>query len=254
MAEKALFEKVALITGAASGIGQAAAFTFGRQGARVLLADINREDGEVTAEQVRRAGADAIFVQADVTKAAEVEELVSQAVSRWGRLDCAFNNAGIQGARGPTAETTEENWDHVLAVNLKGVWLCMKYELAQMLKQGAGSIVNMSSATGLVAFPNLSAYVASKHGVVGLTKAAALEYAKSGIRINALCPGAVRTAKTDSAIREGIVNEPRVLATQPIGRWGRPEEIAEAAAWLCSDASSFVLGHAMAIDGGWVAV
>jgi NAD(P)-dependent dehydrogenase (short-subunit alcohol dehydrogenase family) len=179
--------------------------------------------------------------------------MVQGAVAAYGRLDCAYNNAGIEGILATTADYTEETWDRVMAINLKGVWLCLKYEVPQMLKQGGGAIVNTASVAGLVGGPLLPAYVASKHGVVGLTKTAALEYAKSGIRVNAVCPGAVRTPMMERGIAMRPEFETQALAAEPVGRMAKPEEIAEAVVWLCSEAASFVTGHAMAVDGGMVA-
>lgn len=251
MTTRLLSGKVALITGAASGIGRAAAGVFVGHGAQVVLADVNAA-GEDVAKEVRAAGGEAIFVRADVSRAQDVEALVAATVERYGRLDCAFNNAGIDGVLGCTADCTEENWDRVVAVNLKGVFLCMKHEIAQMLKQGGGAIVNTASVAGLVGVGQLPAYVASKHGVVGLSRAAAIEYAKQGIRVNALCPGAVRTPMIEDAIRQGVP-EDTLDAMQPIGRIGAPAELAEAAAWMCSDKASFMTGHAMAVDGGLTA-
>jgi len=196
---------------------------------------------------------EAIFVKADVSKAAEVEAMVNKAVETYGRLDCTFNNAGVEGIMATTAEYTEEDWDRVIAINLKGVWLCMKYEIAQMLKQGGGAIVNTASVLGLVGMAELPAYVASKHGVAGLTKTAALEYAKMGIRVNAVCPGTIRTPMMERGIALKPEFEAQALAAEPIGRMGKPEEIAEAVVWLSSEAASFVTGHTMAVDGGWVA-
>jgi NAD(P)-dependent dehydrogenase (short-subunit alcohol dehydrogenase family) len=243
---KLLDGKVALVTGAGSGIGRATALTFAREGAKVVVADIIAEGGEETVRMVKAAGGEALFVKTDVSKAAEVEALITKVVQTYGRLDCAFNNAGIEGVFVSTAECSEENWDRTLAINLKGVWLCMKYEIPQMLKQGGGAIVNTASVAGLVGFAGLPAYVASKHGVAGLTKTAALEYAKAGIRVNAVCPGGISTPMTERLFKA-------VAALEPVGRMGKPEEIAEAVVWLCSDAASFVTGHAMAVDGGMVA-
>lgn len=246
-----LHGRSALITGAASGIGAEAAMVFAGHGARVLLCDIDEEGGRETEERVKRNGGEAFFVRADVSSARDVAALVRDAVDRFGRLDCALNNAGTDGVTSPLHEATEENWHHVLDVNLKGVWLCMKYEIAQMLESGSGAIVNVSSVAGLKGFEmGLSAYIAAKHGVVGLTRAAALEYATQGIRVNAVCPGGVRTAMLDHAIRQGIVTEDQAGAFQPMRRLAEPAEIAQTAAWLCSDAASFVTGHAMAVDGG----
>jgi NAD(P)-dependent dehydrogenase (short-subunit alcohol dehydrogenase family) len=245
--------KIALVTGGGSGIGRATALTFAREGAKVVVADVVVEGGEDTVRQIKAAGGEAMFLKTDVARAAEVEAMVTAAMATYGRLDCAFNNAGVEGVLQTTVEYGEEHWDRVLAINLKGVWWCMKYEIAQMLKQGSGAIVNTASAAGLVGFPHLSAYVASKHGVVGLTKTAALEYAKAGIRVNAVCPGGIRTPMLERAFKmmEGFAEA--AVATEPVGRLGQPGEIAEAVVWLCSDAASFVTGVPMAVDGGLVA-
>jgi len=248
-----LKDKVAIVTGVASGIGQAAALIFAREGAKVVAADVTVEQGEATVRQIKQAGGDAVFVRCDIAKAADAEALVAAAVKAYGRLDCAFNNAGIIGKLARTAEETEENFDRIIAIDLKGPWLCMKYEILQMLKQNrGGAIVNTASAAGLIGSHGMPAYAAAKHGVVGLTRTAALEYAKAGIRINAVCPGIVDTPMT-----QGIVAmHPRMAQAtsgMPLGRNCRPEEIAEAAVWLCSDAASFVTGHAMPVDGGLTA-
>jgi NAD(P)-dependent dehydrogenase (short-subunit alcohol dehydrogenase family) len=245
--------KVALVTGGASGIGRATALTFAREGAKLVIADMNDEGGQQTVHMITENGGEAIFVRTDVSQAVEVQALISKAVETYGRLDCAHNNAGIGlRPRAPLHECTEETWDRVLVINLKGVWLCMKYEILQMRTQGDGAIVNTASGLGLVGMPNASAYVASKHGVVGLTKTAALEYAQQGIRVNCVCPGVIHTPMT-----EGLLSDPelraRLIASEPVGRIGNPEEIAEAVVWLCSDAASFVTGHAMSVDGGYVA-
>lgn len=246
-------EQVAVVTGAGSGIGRAAALAFAGGGARVVSSDISEHNGEQTARLIREQGGEAIFVKADVSHASNVEQLVDATVKTYGRLDFAFNNAGMDGAMASTAECTEANWDRVVDLNLKGVWLCMKYELRQMLTQRHGVIVNCASVAGLVGMQQLPAYVASKHGVVGLTRAASLEYARSGIRVNAVCPGAIRTPLVDRVIRERPEMEAQLTAAEPIGRLGTPEEVAAAVMWLCADAASFVTGQALAVDGGWVA-
>ena len=242
--------KVALVTGGGSGIGRAAALTFAREGATVVVADVEIEGGEETARLIQHSGGAAMFVKTNVSQATEVEALVARTVHTYGRLDCAYNNAGIEGAAATTTEYPEEGWDRVIAINLTGVWLCMKYEIPQMLKQGGGAIVNTASAAGLLGFRGGSAYVASKHGVVGLTKTAALEYAKAAVRVNAVCPGAIDTPMMGRITGHRPQRAERMAASEPVGRMGRPEEIAEAVVWLCSDAASFVTGQAMAVDGG----
>jgi NAD(P)-dependent dehydrogenase (short-subunit alcohol dehydrogenase family) len=246
--------KVVLITGGASGIGAAAATVFAGHGAAVVVSDINGQ-GEEVADSVVRSGGAAVFVRADVTSPSDVSELVRRTVATFGRLDCAFNNAGIEAAPSRLHQVEEANWDRVLGVNLKAVWLCMKEEIAQMLGQHhGGSIVNVSSTYGLKGSGlGMGPYVAAKHGVIGLTRAAALEYATERIRVNALCPGGVRTPMVDTLISQGLVSEDDVHALHPTQRMGDPVEIAEAAAWLCSDAASFVTGHPMAVDGGMAA-
>ena len=246
-------DKVALVTGAGSGIGRATARIFAREGAKVAAADVNQISAEETVGLIRAAGGEAFGLQADVSKAAEVEAMVAAVVETYGRLDCAFNNAGIEGALASTADYTEADWAPVIAVNLTGVWLCMKYEIPRMLETGGGAIVNTSSAAGLLGAPRMPAYVASKHGVVGLTKTAALEYAKSGVRVNAVCPGVIDTSMVGRLKERRPRMFEKIVRGEPIGRIGRPEEIAETAVWLCSDAASFVTGHAMSVDGGIVA-
>jgi NAD(P)-dependent dehydrogenase (short-subunit alcohol dehydrogenase family) len=246
--------KVALITGGGSGIGRATAVVFAREGAKVVIADYNREGGEQTVKTIKSAGGEATFVEANVAIAKQVEAMVAKAVEAYGRLDCAFNNAGIEGQIGGNiAECSEENWGRIIAINLTGVFLCMKYEIPQMLKQGGGSIVNTASVAGLVGLPGGTAYVASKHGVAGLTKSAALEYAKSGLRINAVCPGFIRTAMTERVMDGGSISEDAMMAAEPLGRIGRPEEIANAVLFLCSDDASFITGIPLPIDGGYIA-
>jgi len=245
--------KVALITGAGSGIGRATALAFAKEGAKVVVADIVVAGGEETVRMIKGAGGEAIFVKTDVTRAAEVEALVKKTVETYGRLDCAFNNAGIEGEMAPTADCTEENWDRVVNIDLKGVWLCMKYEIPQMLQQRGGAIVNTASVAGLVGFQGIPAYVASKHGVNGLTKTAALEYAKSGIRVNSVCPGVIHTPMIERFFSTNPQVSEAMSALEPVGRLGKPEEIGEAVLWLCSDAASFVTGLPMAVDGALTA-
>jgi NAD(P)-dependent dehydrogenase (short-subunit alcohol dehydrogenase family) len=246
--------KVVLVTGAGSGIGRAAALAVAREGAQVLVADVVEAAGHETADAINQAGGKALFARCDVARASEAEALVGAAVKAFGRLDCAFNNAGVAGKIARTADDTEENFDFIMSVNLRGVWLCMKYELLQMLKQGnGGPIVNTASAAGLVGSHGMPAYTASKHGVVGLTKTAALEYARGGIRVNAVCPGVI-----DTPMVGGMVNtRPRLkdilVAAEPIARMGMPAEIGEAVAWLLSDYASFVTGCALPVDGGMTA-
>ena len=245
--------KIALITGGAAGIGRATALTFAREGAKVVVADVMVDGAKETVKLIKDAGGDAAFVRADVSQAAEVEALVNQTIETYGRLDCAHNNAGVEGDMAPTHEYQEGEFNRVLRINLKGVWLCLKYEIPQMLKQGSGSIVNTSSVAGLIGFPTMPAYVASKHAVAGLTKTAALEYAKSGIRVNAVSPGSINTGMVDRMVegKEGM--REMILSLEPVGRQGTAQEVAESVVWLCSDAASFVTGHVMAIDGGWAA-
>ncbi len=242
--------RVALVTGAAGGIGRATALAFAKTGARVVVADINLPGAEETAALIAQNSGDAIAVRTDVSQASEVERLVQTAIDHFGRLDYAHNNAGIAGQEmTATAEQSEENFDRIISVNLKGVWLCMKAELPHMVAQGGGAIVNTSSVLGLIGTKGLAAYVASKHGVAGLTKTAALEYAQYGIRVNAVCPGVI-----DTPMISDILADPRLakgwIGSQAIRRPGEPTEIANAVVWLCSDAASFVTGHMMAVDGG----
>ena len=245
--------KVALITGAGSGIGRASALAFAREGAKVAVADIVVEGGEETVRMVKEAGGEAFFIKVDVSNAAEVEAMVNTVVDTYGRIDCAYNNAGIEGRLASTDEYPEDVFDKVIDINLTGVWLCMKYELPHMLKQGSGAIVNTASGAGLIGVAGMSAYVASKHGVVGLTKTAALEYAKSGIRVNSVCPGLIQTPMVERITADQPQLGEALVAAEPVGRTGKPEEIAESVVWMCSDAASFVTGHAMSVDGGFVA-
>jgi NAD(P)-dependent dehydrogenase (short-subunit alcohol dehydrogenase family) len=246
--------KVAIITGAGSGIGRATALVFAREGARVVLADVSGEAGAQTVQQVRRVNGDARFVACDVARADDVDALVKQAVSTYGRLDCAFNNAGIAGALAKTGDYDESEWDRVIAVNLKGVWLCMRAEIRQFTKQGTGgAIVNTASAAGLVGSHSMPAYTAAKHGVVGITKVAALEYARAGIRVNDVCPGVVDTPLVHGMTAGRPRLEQALAEAEPVGRRARPEEIGEAVAWLCSDRASFVTGCSMTVDGALTA-
>jgi NAD(P)-dependent dehydrogenase (short-subunit alcohol dehydrogenase family) len=245
--------KVAVVTGAAAGIGRATALAFGREGANIVLSDVDAERGEKTAAQVAELGVEAIFVRADVSVGAEVRELVRRTVEHFGRLDYAFNNAGIEGSQSPVGECTTENWDRTIAVNLTGVFLCMHEEIPAMLAGGGGAIVNNASVAGLVGFAGIPAYTASKHGVVGITKATALDYATSGIRVNAVCPGVIDTEMI-TRFTHGDANAAKQLEqTEPVGRLGTPAEIADAVVWLCSDRATFVTGQALAVDGGFVA-
>jgi len=247
-----LDNKVAIVTGGSSGIGRAAARIMAREGARVVIADIAQEGGEETAALIRRQNGEAVFIRADVGEVAEVEALIRQTVGLYGKLDCALNNAGISGEVAATADCTVENWERVLRVNLFGIWYCMKYEIPEMLKMGKGAIVNTSSISGLHGVRNQGAYSASKHGVIGLTKTAALEYGKMGIRVNALCPGWTTSGMTQR--KEVHHTDPAFLSNYAVGRAGSPEEVAEAAVWLCSDRASFVNGHTLIVDGGRMAL
>ena len=247
--------RVALVTGAASGIGRSSALAFAENGARVVVADVLDEQGRETVDRIEAAGGEAIFVPADVSRPGDVKRLVRMAVETYGRLDCAHNNAGIEG--NPPAGTEfhtypEDVWDRVLGINLKGIWLCMQAEIVQMLNQGGGTIVNTASVAGLVGGAS-AAYTAAKHGVVGLTKEAALTYATRGIRVNAVCPGVIDTPMVERVIDRLPAFQQLALASEPIGRFGRPEEVAAAVMWLSSDAASFLTGVALPVDGGFVA-
>jgi NAD(P)-dependent dehydrogenase (short-subunit alcohol dehydrogenase family) len=246
-------ERVALVTGGSTGIGRATAIAFAKACSRVAVVDVQVKDGEETVEIIKNQGGEAIFVKADVSKPEEVKKMVDQVVRIYGRLDCAFNNAGIEGEQCSTADCTVENWNRVININLTGVWLCMKYEIPQMLKTGKGSIVNMASVAGRVGFPNISAYTASKHGVNGLTKTAALEYATRGIRVNAVCPGIIHTAMIDRFTGGDKEALEQLSSTEPMKRLGTPEEVANAVIWLCSEKAAFVTGHPLVVDGGFIA-
>ncbi|MBZ0271276.1 SDR family oxidoreductase [bacterium] len=245
-------DKVVLVTGAASGIGRATAIAFANEGAKTVLADRD-EAGADAAALIRASGGEAIFVRTDVSSAGDVAALFDAIDNAHGRIDIAFNNAGVEAKVGPLADQREEDFDRVIAVNLKGVWLCMKHELPRMLARKAGVVVNCASVAGLVGIAQSSAYVASKHAVVGLTKSAALECAASGVRVNAICPGLIDTPMIDRATGGSDAALKAYLALEPVGRMGTPEEIASAVLWLASDGAAFVTGHALAVDGGWTA-
>ncbi len=245
--------KVVIITGAASGIGRATAQIFAREGARIIIADVNEKGGEETLGMINKLGHQGMFVKTDMTVETDVKILIDRAINAHGRLDAAFNNAGIEGFQAASADMPTGEFDKIISVNLKGVYLCMKYEIQAMLKTGGGAIVNTASVAGLVGFPGLGAYVASKHGVVGLTKTAALEYAKAGIRVNCVCPGVIDTPMVQRLGGSDPALLAAITASEPVGRLGKPSEIGEAAVWLCSDHASFVTGHSMVVDGGLVA-
>ena len=242
--------KVALITGGTTGIGRDTAVLFAKEGAKVVITGRREVEGNETVALVRAAGGEGLFLKSDVSKTADVQSAVQKTVQKFARLDVAFNNAGIEGAWKPIIEQTEEDWNSVIDINLKGTWLCLRAEIQQMLKQDSGgAIVNMSSVAGLMGAGGAGIYVASKHGVIGLTRTAALEYASKAIRVNAVCPAVIETAMADRAFGDPAVSK-RILAQHPIGRFGKPMEIAEAVLWLCSNRSSFMTGHYIVLDGG----
>lgn len=241
--------KVALVTGAATGIGLACAEAFARAGATVVMADINEPTDQ--AARLVQAGYAAVPYRCDVSDTKAVEEMIGWIVATYGRLDAAHNNAGIQTPQRPMAEITDEEFDRTVAVDLKGVWNCMRYEIRQMLRQGGGAIVNTSSQGGVTGFPGQAAYIACKHAVVGLTRTAAIDYAAQGIRINAVCPGVIRTPMAEELLRRNPDLEQELVRDIPAGRMGRPDEIAHAVLWLCSDDASFVDGHALLVDGAF---
>ena len=248
----ALEGKVAVVTGAAMGIGRSSAELFAREGAAVVVADIDEEGGHGTVDRIEAGGGQASFVRTDVSDPAEVAAMVAHAVRTYGGLDCAHNNAGIAAPMAPLADYPDAGWDRTIAVMLTGVYHCMKAEIPLMLERGGGAIVNTASGVGLVAYPHQAAYTASKHGVIGLTKVAALDYGSQGIRVNAICPGTARTPMVDRAVQRDPSIDAHLKALHPIGRIGEASEVAEAAVWLCTPAASFVLGVALPVDGGYV--
>jgi NAD(P)-dependent dehydrogenase (short-subunit alcohol dehydrogenase family) len=245
---KDLQGKVAIITGGTTGIGRDTAVLFAEAGAKVAIAGRREKEGNETLALVKRAGGDGFFLKTDVAKSADVQALVRATLEKYGRVDCLFNNAGIEGVWAPIVEQREEDFAQVIAINLTGVWLCMKYVVPQMLKQGGGAIVNMSSVAGLMGAAGAAAYVASKHAVIGLTKSAALEYATNNIRVNAVCPAVIETPMGERIF--GGERHDMAVAMHPVGRFGKPREVAEAVLWMCSDKASFMTGHELVVDGG----
>lgn len=243
-------DKVILITGGSSGMGRATAALFAKEGARVVIASRREERGKEALQEIERLGGEGIFVKADVSKEDQVEAMVDKTVSEYGRLDFAFNNAGVEGKGARLAKETMDMWNNIMDINLKGVWLCMKYEILQMLKQGGGVIINNSSTSGLGGAPRLTIYSASKHGVIGLTKGAALEYISDNIRINAICPGIIKTPMHDERLETTPGLEKIMLSMIPMGRFGKPEEVASAVMWLCSDDAAYVTGSTFLMGGG----
>lgn len=245
--------KVALVTGGASGLGRVSAIALAREGAKVVVSDVAVTEGEATVQIITDEGGHSVFTKADVTKSSEVEAMVGTAIKTFGQLDFALNNAGIDGVRARTADYPEEVWHRVIELNLTGVFLCLKHELPVMVKQGSGVIINMSSVAGVTGFPGHAAYTASKHGVIGLTKTAALDYAKTGIRVNAICPAYTRTPMLDRMLKQTPDLEGKLISRVPLRRLGTAEEIAQAVIYLFSDAAAFITGHSLVMDGGILA-
>jgi NAD(P)-dependent dehydrogenase (short-subunit alcohol dehydrogenase family) len=250
---KRLQDKVGIVTGGSAGIGWASALALAGEGAAVAVADIDQDRGAAVADEINDKDGRALFVRTDVSNDDDVAGLVGATLDAFGRLDFAFNNAGIEGTPAPTHECTDENWERTLGINLNGVFYCMRHEVPPMLEGGGGAIVNCSSVAGLVGFPNLPSYVAAKHAVVGLTKNAALDYAEAGIRVNAVCPGVIDTEMVERFTQGQEEAAAQLAASQPVGRMGSAREIADAVVWLVSDESTFVTGQAIAVDGGFVA-
>ncbi|MDB5970125.1 MAG: family oxidoreductase [Hydrocarboniphaga sp.] len=245
-----LSNKVVLVTGGSTGIGRAIAIAFAEAGAKLVIAARNADKGNEVARFIGQAGGECLYVKTDVSKSADVSELLRKTIDRYGRLDCAINNAAVEGQKG-FLDWTEAEWDEMVDINLKGVWLCMKNEITAMLEQGGGAIVNISSVAGLIGFPLHAPYVAAKHGVMGLTKAASVEFAKQGIRVNTICPGTILTPMLEQGFANNRANAELATAMTPMGRLGQPHELAAAALWLCSGQSSFVTGATLSVDGGW---
>ena len=250
---KILENKVALVTGGTSGIGKATAIAFGNAGAKVVFSGRREEEGENTANSMRQSGAECLFVRSDVSSESDIKALIQKTVESYGRMDCAFNNAGIDSPTKPLHEQSIEDFDKLMAINVRGLFLCMKFEIQQMLTQGAGVIINNSSMGGLIAFPGISPYHASKHAVMGLTRSAALDYPKQGIRINAVNPGMIATEMMDRLATTGTSPEQLAASIVPMGRMGQPEEIAATVVFLCSDAARYITGQPLVVDGGYTA-
>jgi len=246
-------DRVALVTGAGSGIGRAIALKFADMGAKIAAIDLNESGAKETLALIEKKKTSGIVIKADVSRDDDVKKMIDTVIGEFGKLDYAANNAGIEGEQGLIADQTEENWNRVININLKGIFLCMKHEIPEMLKNKYGAIVNTASVAGLAGFAGITPYSASKHGVVGLTRSVALEYAEQGIRVNAVCPGVIKTPMIDRFTHGDAEAEKGMIAMEPVGRLGKPEEIAEAVVWLCSDAASFVTGFPMAVDGGFIA-
>ena len=254
MHESSFAGLTALVTGAASGIGRGTALAFARAGAQLVLVDIDAEAGAALAKEIEAGGGSALFVRTDVSRSEQVDDMMAAALARFGRIDCAFNNAGIEEEHLKLAESDEALYDRMMAINVKGVWLCMRRQIAQMLVQGGGAIVNTASVAGIVGAPRHAIYAASKHAVVGLTKSAAVEYGKKNIRINSVCPGVIRTAMLERALARDPNWESSLVALHPIGRLGEVADVSAAVLWLCSDAAAFVSGHQLVVDGGMTVV